>query len=95
MHRDHDEHFYNYLSDLQFEYKGLQWSGWDGEGFLSVGHLLGTGFSPHVPPQVARLRALEAAEHRAKAARELGSGGQLGGSTKKTGSMTRELTARV
>lgn len=96
VYSDHDENFYKYLDDLQLEYKGLEWSGWDGEGFLSVGHRLGAGdFSAHVPPQASRLRALESAENRAKAARAAGSGGRLGGSAKKAGSVARELAAQV
>lgn len=44
---------------------------------------------------MARLKALEAAEKRAKASRVLGSGGRLGGVSRTAGMSPRELAARV
>lgn len=95
MHGPHDENFYKYLDGLQDEYDGLQRSGYAGEGFFSEGKRLGTNISHNVPPHIARLKALEAAEKRAKTSRVLGSGGRLGGSARNAGLSPRELAARV
>ncbi len=87
--------FYKYLSGLQDEYDDLQRSGSAGEGFFSAGHRLGTNVSHNVPPNVARIKALEAAEKRVKMQRALNGGGRLGGRSRKAGLSPRELAARV
>lgn len=60
-----------------------------------MGHRLGTNVSHNVPPNVARIKALEAAEKRAKAQRVLNGGGRLGGRSRNAGLSPRELAARV
>ncbi|KAF9486328.1 WLM-domain-containing protein [Pholiota conissans] len=93
VHGPHDEKFYKYLSGLQDEYDALQRSGYAGEGFFTEGRRLGT--SHNVPPHMARLKALEAAEKRRQTSRVLGPGGRLGGATKGSGLSPRELAARA
>uniref|UniRef100_A0A8H7Y6U7 WLM domain-containing protein n=1 Tax=Psilocybe cubensis TaxID=181762 RepID=A0A8H7Y6U7_PSICU len=95
VHGPHDEKFYKYLDGLQDEYDALQRSGYAGEGFFSEGKRLGTNISHNLPPHLARLKALEAAEKRVKASKVLGSGGRLGGSTRNTGLSPRELASRA
>ncbi|KAH9486391.1 DNA-dependent metalloprotease WSS1 [Psilocybe cubensis] len=96
VYSDHDDNFYRYLDDLRLEYKGLEWSGWDGEGFLSVGHLLGINdLSTHLPPQVGRLKGLEGAENRAKAARLANSAAPIGAQNRKAIVAARESAARA
>lgn len=72
-------------------------SGYAGEGFFSPGHRLGAGVSHDVPPHLARLKALEAAEKRHRADGILGGGGRLGGyrTTALQGMDPRELAAQV
>ncbi|KJA28650.1 hypothetical protein HYPSUDRAFT_34122 [Hypholoma sublateritium FD-334 SS-4] len=95
VHGPHDDKFYKYLSSLQDEYDDLQRSGYAGEGFFSAGHRLGTNVSHNVPPNVARIKALEAAEKRVKMERVLNGGGRLGGRSRNTGLSPRELAARA
>lgn len=95
VHGPHDDKFYNYLSGLQEEYDGLQRSGYAGEGFFSPGHRLGTNISHNVPPHLARIKALEAAEKRLKTSRVLGGSGRLGGLSKNAGLNLQELAVRV
>lgn len=95
MHGPHDEKFYKYLDGLQDEYDALQRSGYAGEGFFSEGKRLGENISHNVPQHLARQKALEAAEKRAKTSRVLGSGGRLGGSARNAGLSPRELAARA
>ena len=77
MHGPHDDSFYKYLAGLESEYEGLKRSGYSGEGFHSRGTRLGVGSSHNLPPHLARLRALEAAEKRKN--RGSGGGRRLGG----------------
>ncbi|KAI0313787.1 WLM domain-containing protein [Amylostereum chailletii] len=79
VHGPHDQHFYKFLSGLEDEYEALQRSGYAGEGFFTKGHRLGAGASHNLPPHVARLRALQAAERRKQVGSVLGGGGRLGG----------------
>lgn len=51
--------------------------------------------SHNVPPNVARIKALEAVEKRAKTERVLNGGGRLGGRSRNAGLSPRELAARV
>ena len=95
MHGPHDDKFYKYLAGLQDEYDALQRSGYAGEGFFSEGKRLGTNVSHNLPPHMARMKALEAAEKRTQTSRVLGSGGRLGGSGRDAGLSPRELAARV
>lgn len=66
MYGPHDEKFYAYLNKLKDEYYDLQRSGYSGEGFFSNGTRLGVGTSHDLPPHIARVKALEAAEKRRK-----------------------------
>ncbi|KAF8913239.1 WLM domain-containing protein [Gymnopilus junonius] len=95
VHGPHDDKFYKYLSELQEEYEALQRSGYAGEGFFSEGKRLGGNVSRNIPPHLARLRAIEAAEKRLKTARVLGSGGRLGGPSRNVALTPRELAARA
>jgi hypothetical protein len=97
VHGPHDDKFYKYLGGLQDEYDALQRSGYAGEGFFSEGRRLGTNLSHNLPPHMARMKALEAAEKRAHTSRVLGAGGRLGGSgsRRQTGLSPRELAARA
>ncbi|KIM47632.1 hypothetical protein M413DRAFT_439304 [Hebeloma cylindrosporum] len=95
VHGPHDDKFYKYLAGLQDEYDALQRSGYAGEGFFSEGKRLGTNVSHNLPPHMARMKALEAAEKRAQTSRVLGSGGRLGGSGRDAGLSPRELAARA
>ncbi|KAL5485259.1 hypothetical protein ACEPAI_7901 [Sanghuangporus weigelae] len=81
VHGPHDDKFYKYLSELEVEYEALRRSGYDGDGFHSVGKRLGVGVSHNLPLDYARARALQAAEKRKALQQMLGSpGGQrLGG----------------
>ena len=94
MHGPHDDTFYKCLAGLESEYEDLRRSGYSGEGFHSAGVRLGVGTSHNLPPHLARLKALEAAEKRRRAG---GSGGgrRLGGG--QTGTFDdgrRQLTPR-
>ncbi|EGN93180.1 hypothetical protein SERLA73DRAFT_190082 [Serpula lacrymans var. lacrymans S7.3] len=96
VHGPHDEKFYKFLAGLEDEYDELKRSGYSGEGFFSKGHRLGTNVSHNVPPHLARVRALEAAEKRRKASTMLGSGGRLGGRVGTMQGMSpRELAAQA
>ncbi|KAF9785709.1 WLM domain-containing protein [Thelephora terrestris] len=77
VHGPHDDSFYKYLAGLESEYEGLKRSGYSGEGFYSRGTRLGVGSSHNLPPHLARLKALEAAEKRRN--RSSGGGRRLGG----------------
>ena len=57
----------SFLPDSGNEYEALQRSGYAGEGFYSKGHRLGENVSHDLPPHLARVRALEAAEKRRRA----------------------------
>lgn len=96
VHGPHDEKFYKFLAGLEDEYDALQRSGYAGEGFYSPGHRLGAGVSHDLPPHLARVRLLEAAERRRKAETLTKGGGRLGG---RSGALERlsprELAARV
>lgn len=72
-------------------------SGYAGEGFFTPGHRLGAGVSHDLPPYLARLKALEAAEKRRRADGVVGGGGRLGGHriTALQGMNPRELAAQV
>ena len=99
VHGPHDDAFYKYLAGLESEYEDLRRSGYAGEGFHSRGIRLGAGTSHNLPPHLARLKALEAAEKRKRAGdaggRLLGggNGGILGGGRKQL--TPRELALRV
>ncbi|KAL5523729.1 hypothetical protein ACEPAG_7902 [Sanghuangporus baumii] len=75
VHGPHDDKFYKYLSELEAEYEALRRSGYDGEGFHSAGKRLGVGVSHNLPPDLARARALQAAEKRKALQQMLGSVG--------------------
>lgn len=101
VHGPHDDSFYNYLAGLESEYEDLKRSGYSGEGFHSPGTRLGVGTSHNLPPYLARIKALEAAEKRKNGSsgggRRLGGGspgqvGALGGRTQLT---PRQLASRV
>lgn len=95
MHGPHDQKFYAYLATLEKEYEDLQRNGYAGEGFFAPGQRLGQGVSHDLPPHLARQRALDAAERRAKA---LGGVNRLGGkawTTKGLIKSPRELAAEV
>lgn len=97
VHGPHDQKFYAYLATLEKEYDELQRSGYAGEGFFAPGQRLGQGVSHDLPPHVAKQRALEAAERRAKAA-GLSGVNRLGGkawTTKGLIKSPRELTAEA
>ncbi|KAI0055136.1 WLM-domain-containing protein [Artomyces pyxidatus] len=79
VHGPHDQQFYKFLDGLEDEYAALKRSGYSGEGFFTPGRRLGTSVSHNVPPHIARLRALQAAEQRQKTGSVLGGGGRLGG----------------
>lgn len=97
VHGPHDETFYKSLAALEDEYDALVRSGYAGEGFFSPGHRLGAGISYDLPPYLARLKALEAAEERRRANDVLGGGGRLGGlrNTALQGMDPRELAAQA
>lgn len=96
MHGPHDEKFYKFLAGLEDEYDALQRSGYAGEGFFSPGHRLSAGVSHDLPPHIARVRALEAAERRRKAESLTNGGGRLGGRSSALERLSpRELAARV
>ncbi|CDZ96996.1 wlm-domain-containing protein [Phaffia rhodozyma] len=88
VHGSHDAKFYAFLKGLTDEFDALQASGYTGEGFHSTGHRFGT--SHNLPPHLAKLKALAAAEDRAKKARIMGPGGRLGGAVT-VGKSMREL----
>lgn len=97
MHGPHDDTFYKYLAGLEAEYEDLRRSGYSGEGFHSRGVRLGVGTSHNLPPHLARLKALEAAEKR-RGAGGSGAGKRLGGGTFDDGRRNltpRELASRV
>ena len=96
VHGPHDGKFYKFLAGLEVEYDALQRSGYAGEGFFSPGHRLGVGVSHDLPPHLARVRALEAAERRRKTETLTKSGGRLGGRSSALENLSpRELAARV
>ncbi|KAJ6623161.1 WLM domain-containing protein [Mycena sp. CBHHK59/15] len=95
VHGPHDDKFYKFLAGLQDEYDALQRSGYAGEGFFSKGQRLGTNVSHDLPPHLARVKALEAAEKRRKASSVLGHGGRLGGRIDATNLTPRERAARA
>ncbi|KAI0051428.1 WLM-domain-containing protein [Auriscalpium vulgare] len=81
VHGPHDGQFYKFLSGLEDEYAALKRSGYSGEGFFTKGYRLGAGVSHNIPPHVARLRAIEAAERRQNNSYLTSGGGRLGGGT--------------
>ena len=94
VHGPHDDSFYKYLAGLESEYEDLKRSGYSGEGFHSRGIRLGIGASHNLPPHLARLKALEAAEKRKRGA-DSGGGRRLGGGNGGTvGGGRRQLTPR-
>ncbi|KAF8559943.1 WLM-domain-containing protein [Imleria badia] len=96
MHGPHDEKFYKFLAELEDEYDALQRSGYAGEGFFSPGHRLGAGVSHDLPPYLARVRALEAAERRRRAETLTTGSGRLGGRSSALEKLNpRELAARA
>ncbi|OJA20677.1 Fe2+/Zn2+ regulated transporter [Rhizopogon vesiculosus] len=96
VHGPHDEKFYKFLAALEDEYDDLQRSGYAGEGFFSPGHRLGAGVSYDLPPHLARLKALDAAERRRHTNSVLGGGGRLGGRTTALQDMSpREMAAQA
>ncbi|KAG6380792.1 hypothetical protein JVT61DRAFT_5176 [Boletus reticuloceps] len=97
VHGPHDEKFYKSLAELEDEYDALQRSGYAGEGFFSPGYRLGAGVSHDLPPYLARVRALEAAERRRKTETfTQGGGGRLGGRSSALERLSpRELAARA
>jgi hypothetical protein len=96
VHGPHDEKFYKFLAGLEDEYDALQRSGYAGEGFFSPGQRLGVGVSHDLPPHLARVRALEAAERRRKTEALTQGGGKLGGRSSALEKLNpRELAARV
>ncbi|KAJ3080739.1 hypothetical protein HK102_002849, partial [Quaeritorhiza haematococci] len=82
----HDAKFYAILDELTKEYESLLLSGYRGEGFEGPGYRVGQGVSHDdlLNPQLAKKRALEAAEKRRKIGElMLPSGGRrLGGGEK-------------
>ena len=93
VHGPHDDTFYKYLAGLEAEYEDLKRSGYAGEGFHSPGIRLGVGTSHNLPPHLARLKALEAAEKRR--ARGSGGGRRLGyGQAGTFDDGSRQLTPR-
>ncbi|KAJ7640979.1 WLM-domain-containing protein [Roridomyces roridus] len=96
VHGPHDDKFYKFLSGLQDEFDALQSSGYAGEGFFSKGHRVGAEVSHDLPPHLARLKALEAAEKRRNMGGVLGGRGRaLGGRINTAGLTPRELAARA
>lgn len=96
VHGPHDEIFYKFLAGLEDEYDALQRSGYAGEGFFSPGYRLGAGISHDLPPHIARVRALEAAERRRRMEALTQGGGTLGGRSSALDRLSpRELAARV
>jgi len=96
VHGPHDEKFYKFLAGLEDEYDALQRSGYAGEGFFSPGQRLGVGVSHDLPPHLARVRALEAAERRRKTEALTQGGGKLGGRSSALEKLNpRELAARA
>lgn len=97
VHGPHDESFYKFLAALEDEYDALVRSGYAGEGFFSPGQRLGAGVSHDLPPHLARLKALEAAEKRNRTNGILAGGGRLGGSriTALQNMNPRELAAQA
>lgn len=98
VHGRHDAKFYKLLGELEEEYDRLKDSGYSGEGFHSVGRKVGVGVSHNLPPHLARLKAVEAAERRQKVQAVMGgSGRRLGG--RPSGTLKelspRELAAQV
>ena len=95
VHGPHDEKFYKFLAGLEEEYDTLRRTGYAGEGFFSQGRRLGVGVSHDLPPHLARLKALEAAEKRRKLGNIMSGGGRLGGRAPILGLNPRELAAMV
>ena len=81
---------------MEQEYEDLKRLGYAGEGFYSVGARVGVGVSHDLPPHLAKIKAVEAAERRRKAASVMSGGGRLGGGhlTERNKS-PRELAAEV
>lgn len=93
VHGPHDDAFYKYLAGLESEYEDLRRSGYSGEGFHSRGVRLGVGTSHNLPPHLAKLKALEAAEKRRT--KDSGGGRRLGGGEIGShGGGMRQLTPR-
>ncbi|KAG1757050.1 hypothetical protein EDB19DRAFT_1900606 [Suillus lakei] len=96
VHGPHDEIFYKFLAALEDEYDALVRSGYAGEGFFSPGTDWAQGYHTTLPPHLARLKALEAAEKRHRTNGVLGGGGRLGGRIIAWQDMNpRELAAQV
>lgn len=88
------------MGELQDEYSTLRRTGYAGEGFYTPGQTLGgnasAGNSRNVPPHVARLKALEAAQKRKQVTQVLGGGNRsLGGPSSTRNLSPGELAARV
>jgi hypothetical protein len=96
VHGPHDNTFYSFLSKLEEEYYELKRTGYAGEGFFSPGKRLGGDTGVDVPPHIARVKALEAAEKRRQLEEIMKGGGRLGGGVPGDRALTpRELAARV
>ena len=96
VHGPHDEKFYKFLEGLNDEYQALRHSGYAGEGFHAKGHRVGANVSHDLPPHLAKVKAVDAAEKRRKIGGMLGVGGRLGGgSAIRRGMTPRELAAEV
>ena len=81
---------------MEQEYEALKRSGYAGEGFHSVGVRLGVGVGHDLPPHLAKIKALEAAERRRRTASVMNGGGRkLGGSLTGRKKSLRELAAEV
>ncbi|ORX91224.1 WLM-domain-containing protein, partial [Basidiobolus meristosporus CBS 931.73] len=77
----HDQQFYKLLDELTTECETLMVQGFTGEGFYGAGHRVGQGVSHDLPPHIARVAALEAAEKRRQIGQIMGpaNGRKLGG----------------
>ncbi|RDX51198.1 WLM-domain-containing protein [Lentinus brumalis] len=95
VHGPHDDKFYKYFAGLEEEYAALRRSGYDGEGFHSAGHRLGTNASHDLPTHIARQKALEAAEKRKHIDLVFGRGGRLGGAVRDANKDPRHLAAEA
>ncbi|EIN14418.1 WLM-domain-containing protein [Punctularia strigosozonata HHB-11173 SS5] len=98
VHGPHDDKFYKFLAELEGEYDALKRSGYAGEGFYSLGHRLGVNTSHNLPPHLARQKAVEAAERRARIGGMMSGARRLGGgdlTAVRRGMSPRELAAEA